>query len=239
MTKLESDCADQLYRQHSWTSGVDTIRRSCDVMCMELTAADAAEIAGVSLRTVQRALADGSLGMARVFGRQVTTDDLAVQAWIRTTSPGRKWSMRTREAGMDLMSGGRGEAVTSSERSRLRSALRRMTVRQIAASSWVGTWSRYRTLGDVDVQFIGPSVVDLAALGLVAGEPWMRFAEVVDLDQFEAKQPVTADPDGDLVVIERSHDNRLTRQLVDTYVLGDARESAAAANELAAVAHAL
>lgn len=67
----------------------------------------------------------------------------------------------------------------------------------------------------------------------------MRFAELADLDQFEAKQPVAADPDGDLVVIERSHDNRVARQLVDTYVLGDARESAAAAAKLAAAVHSL
>ncbi|MCT1774896.1 helix-turn-helix domain-containing protein [Brachybacterium sp. p3-SID957] len=206
---------------------------------MELTVADAAQIAGVSRRTVQRALGDGRLGMARVLGRQVTTDDLAVQAWVRTTSRGRKWSSRTLEAAIDLLSGGQGDSVSSSERSRLRAALREMTARQIASSSWIGTWSRYRTLGEVDAHLIGPSIADLSALGIVAGESWMRFAEVVDLDQFEASQPVAADPDGDLVVIERPHDNRGARWLVDTYVLGDARESAAATSELESVAHAL
>lgn len=205
---------------------------------MELTVADAAQIAGVSLRTVQRALGNGSLGTARVLGRQATTDDLAVQAWIRTTSRGRKWSSRTLEAAIDLLSGGRGESVSSSERSRLRATLREMTARQIASSSWIGTWSRYRTFGEVDAQLIGPSIADLSFLGIVAGESWMRFAEVADLDQFEATQPVAADPDGDLVVIERFHDNRGARQLVDIYVLGDARESAAAARELEAAAHA-
>lgn len=218
---------------------IDRKRRSCDDFCMELTVADAAQITGVSLRTVQRALGDGRLGMARVLGRQVTTDDLAVKAWVRTTSRGRKWSSRTLEAAIDLLSGGQGDSVSSSERSRLRAALREMTARQIASSSWIGTWSRYRTLGEVDAHLIGPSIADLSALGIVAGESWMRFAEVVDLDQFEASQPVAADPDGDLVVIERPHDNRGARWLVDTYVLGDARESAAAASELESVAHAL
>ncbi len=206
---------------------------------MELDVTDAARIAGVSQRTVQRALSDGRLGMARTLGRQTTTDDLAVQAWIRTTSRGRKWSGRTLDAGIDLLSGGRGESVSSSERSRLRARLRQMDARQIASSAWVGTWARYRDLGGADAQPIGSSAADPASLGMVPGESWARFADVPDLDEFEASQPVVADPDGDLVVIERRHDDRRARVLVDTYVLGDARESTAAARQLMAVVDAL
>lgn len=191
------------------------------------------------MRTVQRALGDGSLGMVRVLGRQTTTDNLAVQAWLRTTSRGRRWSSRIREAAIDLLSGGRGEAISPSERSRLLAALRGMSARRIASSVWTGTWSRYRSLGEVDLQLIGPSAADLPALGILAGESWMRFAEVIDLDRFQNTQPVLADPDGDLVVIERPRDGRSACQLVDVYVLGDARESAAAAHRLEAVAHAL
>lgn len=215
------------------------MRRLCDVMCMEITVTDAARIAGVSPRTVQRAVADGSLGLARLIGRQSTTDDLAVQAWVRTTSPGRKWSLRIREAAVDLLSGGPGDSITASERSRLRSALRVMSAQQMAASAWIGTWARYRTLGEVDLRPIGPSSVNPSSLGMVAGESWMRFAQVDDLGRFEATQPVLADPDGDLVVIERTHDDRWARRMVDTYVLGDARESAAAGRELEAAARGL
>lgn len=206
---------------------------------MELTVVDAARIAGVSPRTAQRALAGGMLGMARIIGRQATTDDLAVQAWNRTRSSGRKWSGRTLDAAIDLLSGGRGEAVSASERSRLRSALRGMGAQRIASSAWIGTWVRYRTLGDVDTQPIGPSAVDFPSLGIVAGVSWVRFADAPDLDRFEASQPVVADPDGDLVVIERVRDERRGRVLVDAYVLGDARVSAAAARELANVVDAL
>ena len=67
---------------------------------------------------------------------------------------------------------------------------------------------------------------------MVAGESWMRFGQVDDLGRFEATQPVLADPDGDLVVLERVRDDRWARQMVDTYVLGDSRESAAAARAL-------
>lgn len=221
------------------SESVDTMRRSCDVTCMELTVADAAQIAGVSTRTVQRALEDGSLDMARTIGRQTTTDDLAVQAWIRTTTRGRKWSGRTRDAALDLLSNGRGDMVSpvraipaaSGLAGSLRPAARFIDVdRHVVEVSALGT---------VDVHLIGPSAVDPADLGIVAGESWMRFAEVLDLDELEATQPVSADPDGDLVVIERPHDGRRARSLVDTYVLGDARESAADARELEAVAHAL
>lgn len=206
---------------------------------MELTVRDAANSAGVSSRTAQRALADGSLGMARVIGRQVTTDDLAVQAWIRSTARGRKWSRRTREAAIDLLSGGRGEGLSSSERSRLKAALRAMSARQIASSAWVGTWVRYRKLGAVSARLIGPSVVEPSTLGIVAGESWMSFAQVADLERFEASEPVIADSDGDLVVIERDIDDRWARQLIDTYVLGDARESDAAARQLEEAARGL
>lgn len=198
--------------------------------------ADAARIAGVTPRTAQRALNDGRLGIARTVGRQSTTDDLAVLAWMRTKARGRKWSSRTRDAALDLLSGGRGESIPASARSRLRSALRELSAAQIASSAWVGVWSRYRTLGEVEVQLIGPSVADL---GLVPGESFVRFADVSDLDRFEASQLVVADPDGDLVVLERPHDDRLAQVLVDAYVLGDARESAASAAELRACVDAL
>ena len=218
---------------------VDRTRRSCDVMCMELTVQDAARIAQVSTRTTQRAIEDGRLGMARTIGRQTTTDDLAIQTWVRTTAPGRKWSSKVRNAALDLLSGGTADGLSSSERSRLRSVMRRMGVQQLAASSWVGVWARYRTLGDVAAPPIGPSAADPQTLGLIPGSSWVRFADTPDLDVFEASQPVTADPDGDLIVIERPHDPRLPRVLIDTYVLGDARESEAAAHELTGMLRAL
>ena len=208
-------------------------------MCMEVTVAEAARIAGVSPRTVQRALADSSLGLARVIGRQSTTDDLALQAWLRTTCRGRKWSPRIRQAALDVLSGGSADSIAASERSRLRTALRGMSAQQMASSAWIGTWARYRGLGEVVVQPIGPSVVAASSLGMVAGESWMRFAQVDDLGRFEATQPVLADPDGDLVVVERARDDRWARQMVDTYVLGDSRESAAAARALEEAARAL
>ncbi len=208
-------------------------------MCMEMTVAGAAQIAGVAPRTVQRALKSGHLGMARLIGRQVTTDDLAVQAWIRTTFRGRKWSARIRDAAISMLSNERDVSISPAERSRLRSALREMSAHQIASSSWPGTWARYRMLGQVDVPRIGPSAVDLTELGIIPGDSWMHFAQVDSLDQFESAQPVIADPDGDLVVIERQRDDRWARQLIDVYVLGDARESAAAARNLEELARAL
>ena len=208
-------------------------------MCMEMTVAGAARVAGVAPRTVQRALKSGHLGMARLVGRQLTTDDLAVQAWIRTTFRGRKWSTKIRNAAIDMLSSERAVSISATERSRLRSALREMSARQIASSSWPGIWARYRMLGSVDVSRIGPSAVELTELGIIPGESWMHFAQVDSLDRFESTQPVIADPDGDLVVIERELDDRRARQLIDVYVLGDARESAAAGRNIEELARAL
>jgi len=54
-----------------------------------------------------------------------------------------------------------------------------------------------------------------------------------DLDRFEIDQDVILDADGNVGVIERSMvDDRVARILLDTYLLGDARQSAAAATEL-------
>lgn len=86
---------------------------------------------------------------------------------------------------------------------------------------------------------IGPTLVDDSDLGIVAGDSWVRFAQMDDLDSFEANQPVMADPDGDLAVLDRARVNRVARRLVETYVLGDARQSAAAAAKLEEIAHAL
>ena len=59
------------------------------------------------------------------------------------------------------------------------------------------------------------------------------FAYPNIFDRFELDHDVTLDADGNLGVVQRpSIDERTARILLDTYLFGDARQSAAAASAL-------
>ena len=101
------------------------------------------------------------------------------------------------------------------------------------AAGGLGTWARYRGTTEIGLVRVGPSAADTGELGIVPGQGWLTFVQTDDLDRFEIDQDVILDADGNLGVIERSTvDNRTARILLDTYLLGDARQSAAAAAEL-------
>lgn len=201
---------------------------------MELTVAHVARQEGRTERFVQQAIQSRRLQGHRRHGRMATVDDLAARAWARSLARGRFWSAEIRDAALDLLSDGRTDRASSSERSRLRAKLRAMPVAQIAhAAGGLGEWARYRGLAPDELPRVGPSLVDAAALGVVPGQDWLVFLQTPDLDSFELAHDVTLDADGNLGVIERrSVDNRIARVLLDTYLLGDARLSAAAGAEL-------
>ena len=161
-------------------------------------------------------------------------DDLAVQAWSRALGRGRRWTEQVREAALDLLSTGRTDRLSASERSRLRSRLRGMSTTDIAhAAGGLGAWARYRGKSPIGLVRIGPSAADPGEFGIVPGEGWLTFLQTDDLDRFEIDQDVILDADGNVGVVERSTvDDRVARILLDTYLLGDARQSAAAAAEL-------
>jgi len=101
------------------------------------------------------------------------------------------------------------------------------------AAGGLGVWARYRGKPPIGPVRIGPSAAYPGDLGIVAGQGWLTFVQTDDLDRFEIDQDVVLDADGNIGVIERSRvDDRLARILLDTYLLGDARQSAAAATEL-------
>lgn len=206
---------------------------------MELTVAQVARQQRRTERFVQLALQTGTLSGHRRHGRMATVDDLAAQAWGRSLGRGRLWSPEIRDAALDLLSEGRTSRASSSERSRLRANLRAMSAGQIAhAAGGVGEWARYRGTAGDDLTRIGPSVVDEAMLGVVAGQDWLTFLQTEDLDRFELVHDVVLDADGNLGVVERARaDHRIARVLLDTYLLGDARLSAAAGAELERRAH--
>ena len=68
----------------------------------------------------------------------------------------------------------------------------------------------------------------------------MTFVETEDLGRLELAHDVTLDADGNLGVVERPvSDVRTARVLLDSYLLGDARMSAAAGTALEDRAHGL
>jgi len=196
------------------------------------------QIAGQHARTerfVQQAVRSGDLAALRLVGRVAVMDDLAVTAWVRGLARGRRWTGEVREAALDLLSTGRTDRLSSSERSRLRSRLRGMSAAAMAhaAAGLGGGWARYRVADVAGLTRVGPSMVDQARLGIVPGAGWVSFVETEDLDRLEFEHNVILDADGNLGVIERPQsDSRTARVLLDTYLLGDARLSAAAAAEL-------
>ena len=117
-------------------------------------------------------------------------------------------------------------------------------MRQIAhASGGLRSWARYRSDGPLDIDPIGPigpSRADLHQLGIVGKGSWLRFGRVVDLDEFEYATDVCVDANGKVGVVERPvRDDRIARTLIDTYLLGDARVSAAADQAIEQCARAL
>ena len=187
-----------------------------------------------SERLVQLALRSGALAGHRTVGRVTTMDDIAARAWSRSVARGRPWTPAVRDAALDLLSNGRTERLAASERSRLKARLSSLTARDIAhAAGGLGTWARY--CGDTPYAStrIGPSAVDATQLGIVPGEGWLTFVQTDDLDRYELEHDVTLDADGNLGVVERPGiDDRPARILLDTYLLGNARQSAAAASAL-------
>lgn len=202
---------------------------------MELTVAQVAVQRARTERFVQQAVRTGELPALRLVGRLAVMDDLAVTAWARALAPGRRWTVEVRDAALDLLSSGRTDRLSSSERSRLRSRLREMSVAAMAhaAGGLGGGWARYRVTAVPDLPRVGPSAVENQGLGIVPGAGWVTFVEAEDLDRLELEHDVILDADGNLGVVQRPRpDTRTARVLIDAYLLGDARLSAAAATEL-------
>lgn len=128
-----------------------------------------------------------------------------------------------------------------SEKSRLAQApARHGCAWDCACQWWSGDLGALLNGGSAPLDAIGPSDVAKSELGILEGESWLSFGRTEDLDAFEAEHDVTLSADGNLGVVERSEpDNRLARVLLDAYLLGDPRVSAAAAVRLEECASAL
>ncbi|PIE20247.1 MAG: hypothetical protein CSA64_04840 [Arachnia propionica] len=208
---------------------------------MEMTLQQIAASYHCSVRSVQLAVADETLSVHRQVGRSLIVDDIAALAWSRATSRGRRWSTRMRDAALDLLSEGKTAAVQGPEKSRLKRRLAMMTARDVAyASGGLGRWARYREYRPIHVPGIGPSAIASEELGIVSGAAPMRFGSAPDLTEFAVHPDLALDADGQLGIVERpERDDRIARVLLDTYLLGDARMSVAAAGLLEERVHGL
>ena len=209
---------------------------------MELTVTQAAEVAGLTARVLQQATASGVLPVQRVAGRTQLIDSAVLQAYLRLSRSGRRWDGRTAKAALDLLDAGETRALSGSELSRLRARLRRISAADIAHRlGATANWYRYRSVNHTrdevarQVRPTGPTLLEdprLAdRLGLLPGGSDSLYGVVNDLSLVEAESGLILDGEGDIFITERIR-NGVGAGLVDLFLFGDARESAAAATEL-------
>ena len=157
-------------------STLDIMLRFHEHMCMELTVAQIAGQHGRTPRFVQQAVRSGDLSALRLMGRLAVMDDLAATAWARSLARGRRWSVDVRDVALDLLSTGRTDRLSSSERSRLRSRLRGMSAAGDGACG--GRSGRDGRVTACPVcrtcPRVGPSAVDQTALGSWPGRVGSR-----------------------------------------------------------------
>jgi len=200
---------------------------------MELTLSQAAAEADVSVRSLQRGIQNHSLQASRRIGNHLLVDDIALSVWLRAQGRGRRWNAVTVRAALELLDQGATDLATGTVLSRLKGRLREIPVPQLAylLGGIQGRWTRYRSADDhlrVHLDLIGPSKADAQQLGLAEEGGWMTFAEAENVADLEFDLGLLRDPSGNIGVIERAKTDGQARTLLDTYLLGDARESALA-----------
>lgn len=206
---------------------------------MELTMSQAATETAVSVRSLQRAVQNGSLQASRQVGTHLLVDDIALSVWVRSQGRGRRWNDSTSRDALALLDQKEACFTTGTALSRLRGRLRQTTIPQLAylVGGIAGRWNRYRS-SETDLsnnlRLIGPSKANAHQLGLFEGTGWMTFAEVDNIADLEIDLGFLRDPSGNVGVVERARTDGESRTLLDTYLLGDARESSLAQHRLEA-----
>lgn len=142
------------------------------------------------------------------------------------------------QAAFDLINFGETPSITDAlSLSRLKGRLRTIPISQLAylLGGIGGQWTRYRCADPQlkqRVDLIGPSKVDPRQLGIAETGGWMTFAETSDRAELAYDLDLIEDADGNFGVVERPSAGGQARILLDTYLLGDARESMLAQHRL-------
>ncbi len=186
---------------------------------------------GVSVRSLQRGVQSGRLEASRRIGNQLLVDDIALAMWERSRGRGRRWSDSTVQVALDLLDHGETSSTTDAlVLSRLQARLQSITIPQLAylLGGIGGRWNRYRSADprlNHLLTLIGPSKIDAQQLGIAHTGGWMTFAETDDVSDLEFDLELIEDPSGNVGLVQRTATAGPTRTLLDTFLLGDARES--------------
>ena len=197
---------------------------------MSLSTSQAANELGVSSRQVRRAAAAGRISASR-SGAAHSFSARQVRAIARTTHLGRDWSRITQQAALDLLSSGTTRELTSTERSRLRQRIKRSEVGALAGQILRDRVSLRRAGNDESREKYPSSLA--RELGLSAGGG-LGILVANDAVRAARRERLGLDDSGDIAVVEGDQNHRSVLEACALFAYGDARESVAAAEWIAA-----
>lgn len=190
------------------------------IYVMELVTRDAAAQLGVSQRQVQRLARDGRVPSRDLAGRKVLAGR-SLLAVSRSTGRGRRWDDSTVAAATELLETGSTERISGSQRSRLRTRLRTISVSELA----------YQTLGDRVTPWrrTGTAVGEQEREdGLTTTGDGLDVHVVTDAQAHARRERLLEDADGTILLVELTTDAPSAMADIVRYAYGDERVSAAA-----------
>lgn len=187
---------------------------------MYLTTAQAAQELGVSQRQVRRFAAAGKID-ATQYGRSYLLSAKQVLSLQRTKQRGRKWSEVTVQSALELLSAGDTELMNGSEKSRLRTRLRTMSVEALADQLLRGRVIFRRSLNDAHRD---EYTIEIASeLGLISrGGLGVLVGENVAAQSRRLR--LVEDFEGNVATVEGSTNYRALFEALVLYTYGSARE---------------
>ena len=207
---------------------------------MHLSTSQAATELGVSARQVRRAAVTGRI-VATKYGASHAFSQRQVQALERTVHRGRNWTDAVQMAALDLLATKKtsdltNAALSSSERSRLKQRIRSMDVGALAGQILRGRVSLRRAASDeAKSRFVAALTSEL---GLSAGGG-LGVLVAEDASRAARRARLGLDDSGDIAVVEGDEVRRRVLEALALYVYGNARESAAARQWIAAAQEAV
>lgn len=197
---------------------------------MYLSTSQAATELGVTARQVRRAAVSGRM-VATKYGASHAFAQRQIQARERTAHRGRNWTDIVQKAALDLLATGTTTELSSTERSRLKDRIRGAGVGALTGQILRGRVSLRRAASDeAKSRFVSVLASELGlssggGLGVLVAQNAAREAR---------RSHLGLDDSGDIAVVEGDEVHRRVLEALALYMYGDARESSAAAEWIAA-----
>lgn len=192
---------------------------------MFMSTVEAAQELGMSSRQVRRLVEAGHLRAERV-GANLAIYDKYVFAYQNRRSHGRKWLDVTRLAALDMLSSGDSSRVSASEKSRLKSRIKKTEIQALAKQLLGSSAELYD--GKLNNEFFRDSLEQNFGL---TGEGTNVLVSV-NSRRNAATRRLSRNPNGRIVVVEGEPGHRQVLEAVSLFVFGDARERMAASEWL-------